>query len=126
MVNFPYGSPRVWGRLFEHGDYDERVRKGCPPEVEMTIVELDGEQLAILAFPPKAVSPPVALTEVERVLLACVVKGMSNAEIAAERGRSVHTVAKQLAGLCRKFGVASRVELAAAAGATDLRANRRS
>lgn len=92
----------------------------------MTIVELDGEELAILAFPPKTEPPLVALTEVERILLACVVRGMSNAEIAAERGRSIHTIAKQLAGLCRKFGVGSRVELAAVAGATELGAKPRS
>lgn len=102
------------------------VRRGCPPDVEVTIVELEGEQLAILAFPPKSAPSPIALTEVERVLLACLVRGMSNAEIASERGRSIHTVAKQLARLCRKFGVASRIELAAAAGATDLEADRRS
>jgi len=100
------------------------MSKGCPPEVDITMVELDGQTLAILAFPPRpAAGPPVALTEIERVLLRAVVRGLSNFEIAEGRGRSVHTIAKQLAVLSRKFGVSSRVELAAAASAIDLGAD---
>ena len=58
------------------------------------MVELDGQTLAILAFPlRRAAGPPVALTEIERVLLRAVVRGLSNFEIAEGRGRSVHSYA---------------------------------
>lgn len=40
--------------------------------------------------------------------------GASNEEIASLRGRSVNTVAKQVASLFRKLGVRSRLELARA------------
>lgn len=97
------------------------MRNRCPPEVDITIVELDGETLAILALAPRgAALPPVAVTEIERGLLRAVARGLSNREIAEGRGRSIHTIAKQLAVLSRKFGVSSRVELAAAASAIDL------
>ena len=41
-----------------------------------------------------------------------VVAGRSNGEIAAARGRSVRTIANQVAAIFRKLGVGSRLELA--------------
>jgi DNA-binding NarL/FixJ family response regulator len=44
-------------------------------------------------------------------VLACIARGMSNAEIARVRQTSVRTVANQVGSLLRKTGAASRIEL---------------
>lgn len=61
-------------------------------------------------------SPPSAgprLTPAERAVMALLLAGKSNAEIAKARKTAVRTVANQVASLFRKFGVGSRAELAA-------------
>ena len=87
-------------------------RKACPADVDIEILELGGERLAVITFPaPKALE--VALTAVEIELLRCLADGMTNAEIAARRGRAVRTVVNQIAALSKKFGTSSRTELVA-------------
>ena len=70
-------------------------------------------------FPPAGGCPRAggaeALTAAEAEILALLLTGRSNAEIAAARGTSSKTVANQLYGLYRKLGVCSRAELAARA-----------
>jgi DNA-binding NarL/FixJ family response regulator len=56
------------------------------------------------------------LTGSERAVLADLLRGYSNREIAAHRGRSLRTVGNQVAGLLAKFDVNSRRELAALLG----------
>lgn len=51
------------------------------------------------------------LTEAEREVVAGVVRGLSDREIAAERGVAPRTVANQLRSVFRKVGVRSRSEL---------------
>lgn len=66
-------------------------------------------------------APPVeALTIAERDIVELIASGMSNADIAALRGRSVRTVANQVASILRKTKSGSRRALAAriASGAT--------
>lgn len=58
---------------------------------------------------PKA----VPLTEAETAVMALVLEGHSNAEIAQRRNVSVRTIANQLQSLFRKKGVSSRAELTA-------------
>ncbi len=53
---------------------------------------------------------PGPLTAAERANLSGVVGGLTNEQIARARGRSVRTVANQLAALYRRFGVRSRLE----------------
>lgn len=53
------------------------------------------------------------LTPAEREVVALLVAGQSNQEIAAARGVSPRTIANQLAAIYRKLGVSSRVELVA-------------
>ncbi|MCK6545615.1 helix-turn-helix transcriptional regulator [Myxococcota bacterium] len=53
----------------------------------------------------------VDLSESERAVLALLLEGCSNREIAARRGTSVRTVANQVASIYRKVGVNSRREL---------------
>lgn len=52
-----------------------------------------------------------ALTAAEREVLALLVAGKSNREIAAARRRSVRTVANQVASILRKTGACSRASL---------------
>ena len=56
---------------------------------------------------------PAVLTEAERAVVALVLSGCSNAQVASGRGRSARTVANELASAYRKLGVGSRAELAA-------------
>jgi DNA-binding NarL/FixJ family response regulator len=51
------------------------------------------------------------LTEAERTVLAAVVSGRSNREIARTRGTSPGTVANQVTAIMRKLGARSRTEL---------------
>jgi DNA-binding CsgD family transcriptional regulator len=60
---------------------------------------------------PLSSQVPGALTPSEREVLACVARGLSNAEIARVRQTSVRTVANQVGSLLRKTGATSRVEL---------------
>ncbi|HVY44371.1 MAG TPA: helix-turn-helix transcriptional regulator [Minicystis sp.] len=63
---------------------------------------------ALLLGDPRSESDEVTLTRAEREILALVADGLSNAAIAARRGRSVHTIAKQVASLLHKTGSDSR------------------
>lgn len=58
-------------------------------------------------------------TESEREVLALVRTGMSNEAIASARGRSVRTIANQVASLLRKTGAGSRRALAALPATTQ-------
>ena len=54
-----------------------------------------------------------SLTAAEREVITALLEGKSHAEIAARRGRSADTVAKQAGSAFRKLGVSSRSELVA-------------
>lgn len=76
------------------------------------------DDVALLEWPTSAPATPDGLTEAEREVLALVREGLSNAEIARRRGRSVRTVANQIASIFAKCGVRSRAELFALASGT--------
>jgi DNA-binding NarL/FixJ family response regulator len=57
--------------------------------------------------------PLVALSPAQRAVVELVAAGNSNAEIAAMRGTSVRTVAKQIEAAYRRLGLGSRAELGA-------------
>ncbi|MBX3224765.1 MAG: helix-turn-helix transcriptional regulator [Labilithrix sp.] len=63
---------------------------------------------ALLAGDPRAELAVDALTVAERDILALLQRGLSNAQIARLRSRSVRTIANQVASLLRKTGSASR------------------
>lgn len=73
---------------------------------------MGGAQFAVLSFdaPPRA---PAELTAAERGVLAGLVEGLTNQQIAERRGTSVRTVANQVASLFKKLEVGSRAELVA-------------
>jgi DNA-binding NarL/FixJ family response regulator len=72
-----------------------------------------GEEFALLSW-PVARAATTDLPAAQAEVLARILDGLSNAEIAAERGTSPRTVANQVAQLLRHFGVGSRIELASA------------
>ncbi|MFT3913713.1 MAG: helix-turn-helix transcriptional regulator [Anaeromyxobacteraceae bacterium] len=74
------------------------------------------EDVALLEWPTAAPATPDGLTEAEREVLGLVREGLSNADIARRRGRSVRTVANQIASIFAKCGVRSRAELFALSG----------
>lgn len=55
---------------------------------------------------------PPSFTAAERAVACSLLRGMTNREIARERGSSTRTIANQVAAIFRKLGVASRIELA--------------
>ena len=76
---------------------------------------VQGEEILILGYPHESPLQLDGLTPTEREIVAALVSGNSNAEIAAARGTSIRTVTTQVARALRKLGVASRGELAAVA-----------
>lgn len=83
-------------------------------------VATDAEPGAVT--PPKAAPPPAhdeELTPRQRDVLACVVRGLSNKEVARELGIAEGTVKIHLAALFGHFGVRNRTELAIKAHAGE-------
>ncbi len=70
----------------------------------------------LLRLERQEVLTPTALTSSERAIFLSILRGLTNAEIAARRKRSLRTVANQIASLFRKLAVSSRAELAARYG----------
>ena len=52
------------------------------------------------------------LTPAELAVARLVVRGLSNEEIARQRGRAVNTVANQVSSILQKLSLASRAQLA--------------
>jgi len=75
-------------------------------------LELGGESFVVMSLPTGTTSPE-GLSSAEREVANDAAAGLSNAAIAKKRGRSVRTIANQLASVYRKLSVASRAELAA-------------
>jgi DNA-binding NarL/FixJ family response regulator len=84
-----------------------------PPGLEVAIVNLDGDEFAILHFPVTSQTDLTGLSDAESEIANAIVKGMSNEEIARMRRTSNRTVAKQVASIFKKLGVGSRRELVA-------------
>jgi DNA-binding NarL/FixJ family response regulator len=77
-------------------------------------IELEGERLALLRSRRVDDSELVrCLTRAEREVLDLVARGASNERIARLRGRSVKTVANQVASILTKLNVESRTEAVA-------------
>jgi DNA-binding CsgD family transcriptional regulator len=70
-------------------------------------------ELAVLAIPRRTRDAEASLSPGEKAIVSMMERGLSNAQIAAARGTSTHTVANQIARAFRKLGVGSRAELSA-------------
>jgi DNA-binding NarL/FixJ family response regulator len=90
------------------------------------MVSLHAERITPAAVPPTMSWPEVcrqsaalaavelsALSPAERVVAACLRRGLSNKEIAAELGKSEFTVKHQVSACLAKLGVSSRARLMA-------------
>jgi len=76
-------------------------------------VAVAGESLLVGAYPLMSEHSLTNLTGAERVVVAHLVAGSTNADIARRRNTSVRTVANQMHSIFVKLGVRSRSELAA-------------
>jgi DNA-binding CsgD family transcriptional regulator len=74
-------------------------------------VVVGDQELEALVTSIAAAEPSGALSEAERGVLKAIVRGASNAEIAAGRGTSPRTVANQVQRIFAKLGVGSRHQL---------------
>lgn len=93
-------------------------RDGATPvDLECRVLRTGDPEIAVLSFTP---SKNPRLTGAECEVALAVARGLSNAEIARERGASVRTVANQVAAILKKLGVSSRVELATRIKISDL------
>ncbi len=84
-----------------------------PRDLKLRVLRGGESEMVLLSFTPEGRE---ALTQAEREVAIGVARGMSNDEIARLRGVSERTVANQVASVLKKFGVASRAELAARFG----------
>ncbi len=92
-----------------------RARPPSPhPPDGIAALESDDGSVMVLTF-TLAEGPGEGLTPAESDVVAHLLRGASNAEIAAARGASERTVANQVANAFRKLGVGSRLELVALA-----------
>lgn len=87
----------------------------APSGLRATLAEsvLQGETLLIGTHPIMDENQVAALTTAERAVLAALLAGSTNSDIARRRACSERTVANQVQAIFRKLGVRSRSELAA-------------
>jgi DNA-binding NarL/FixJ family response regulator len=83
----------------------------CPADLRVSRLEVAGAEFLVISFGAPEAHYPDGLSKAERGVAAGILAGKSNAAIAAARGVSVRTVANQIAGMFRKLGVSSRLEL---------------
>src|SRR5262249_19690555 len=74
-------------------------------DLRMTEFRLGDDDLVVLSFPLAGGAELARLTTSESEVALAVVTGKSNREIAHERGRSIMTVANQVASVFRKLRV---------------------
>jgi len=84
-----------------------------PDDLEVEVIDLDGQQLLVFSWSANPVRAPEGLTPAEGAVLRHIGDGLSNHQIAVRRRTSVRTVANQVASLFRKLRVRSRSELVA-------------
>jgi DNA-binding CsgD family transcriptional regulator len=101
--------------------------RATPRGLRASALQVDDSSLVVFSFPIDQVSsasatvgstedPMTPLTAAEREVMILVLDGLSSAEIALQRGRSVGTINKQIERSYRKLGLSSRAELAARYG----------
>jgi len=93
-------------------DVGARRRNEPPEDLSAARFKVDGEELMVLSWPASSSTIP-GLSDAESDVLRAALGGLSNAEIARERGRSVFTIQNQVASALRKLGVTTRAEAAA-------------
>lgn len=86
----------------------------APTGVRTTLAEtaVEGDRLLVGTFPTARADLIARLTEAEQAVLAALLAGSTNADIARRRQCSERTVANQVQAIYRKLRVRSRAELA--------------
>ena len=90
-----------------------------PTAASFSLLEIDTVGFHALVIkldhhrPDAADTPEECLTQAETEVARAAVDGLSNREIAEQRGTAARTVAVQLRSIYRKIGIASRTDLAA-------------
>jgi DNA-binding NarL/FixJ family response regulator len=84
---------------------------GIPTGLRVYRIDVRGIALAIVTFEADRHGGFPPLTDAERHVLAALLAGKSNADIAKERETAARTVANQVARLFKKLAVRSRSEL---------------
>ena len=77
----------------------------------MHLLVLDGQEYLVVGVPLIDDTLSELLTSAECEVAESVALGLSNAEIAKQRGTSVPTVVNQLGAIYKKLGVSGRVGL---------------
>lgn len=85
--------------------------RGASQDLDHFVVHHEGVEYAVIAASPPRLALPEGLTDAETSVLMLVLAGLSNEQIARARGRSLRTVANQIASIFEKTGTASRGEL---------------
>jgi DNA-binding NarL/FixJ family response regulator len=81
------------------------------PRAEGFCVQAD--ESVVLRVVREQAATPAGLTSSECFIFRAILDGLSNTEIALRRGRSLRTVANQVASIFRKLAISSRAELVA-------------
>jgi DNA-binding CsgD family transcriptional regulator len=87
-----------------------------PPGLRTLTLERGDQALLVVSYSLHEQALPEALSPAERDVVAAILRGRSNLEIARQRRSSVRTVANLVGRAFRKLGVRSRAELAARLG----------
>jgi DNA-binding CsgD family transcriptional regulator len=80
----------------------------APPGLRVSRFRVGDEEIAVLTVPVAPLSLPASLSPAEREVACELLRGRSNAQIAAARGTSARTVANQVNAILRKCGADSR------------------
>ena len=80
---------------------------------DLRVLYSEDTMVVSIELPPE--TPRARLTLAELDVLTELIDGRTNAEIARRRGRSVRTVANQVASVLRKLGLRSRLDVVAGA-----------
>lgn len=84
--------------------------------VNISPLEVAGEQLVVVGYPLKRPSGFAALTAAELEVAEGVIQGLTPRQLARQRAVSERTVSNQLAHIYKKLGVSSKHELLALVG----------
>jgi DNA-binding CsgD family transcriptional regulator len=82
-----------------------------PPNLEVHTFESAGEEFAIFEFTVPPIELPGELTNAEKLVVASILDGKSNREIASEHGKTPRTVQNQIGNIFRKLGLKNRWDL---------------
>lgn len=83
-----------------------------PSDLRVVRFRHGDDEIAVLSYSHDSPTLPSCLSPAEREVVELALVGMTNEQIALQRGCSQRTIANQLASVFRKLGVRSRVELA--------------